>query len=192
MTSQKIKKLCAALLCVTMLAGCGASAAKITNTVDLNYTDAQMDQYQWIGDEIGDFRKVSMTEVLRMFDEQGSGILYFGYPGCPWCERAVPVLNEAVVEKKVTVWYVNTKETFSSAEFDTLKTDIYDALPVDSDGNRDFYVPMVVGVKKGKVTGHHTSLVDDFTIKTNTDQMDDDQKKELKDLYLDIIKRTED
>jgi len=188
---HKTLKLMLAAVCIIMLAGCSRTI-KITNSVDLNYTDAQMDQYTWIGSEIGDFRKITMKEALRLFDEQGSGILYFGYVGCPWCERAVPVLNEAVRETNVTVWYVSTKDTFESSVLDTLKEDLYDALPVDSDGNRGFYVPMVVGVKKGKVTGHHTSLVDGFEIKSSSDQMTDEQKTQLKNLYLDIIKRTAD
>lgn len=188
---QIIKEALAAFLLVTSV-GCSSAKAKITNTVELNTSDAEMDQYAWIGDEIGDFRKVTMKEVLRMFDEQGSGILFFGYPGCKWCERAVPVLNEAVIEKGVTVYYVNTKDPFDAAELNALKQDIYDALPVDAQGNRDFYVPMAVGVKKGKVTGHHTSLVDGFVIQSDTDQMNDDQKKELKNLYLDIIQRAAD
>jgi hypothetical protein len=134
-----------------------------------------------------------MKKFCVMFDEQGSGILYLGYPGCPWCERAVPILNEAVIEKRRDgLLYVNTKDPFDAAEFDTLKDDLYDAMPVDADGNRDFYVPMVVGIKKGAITGHHTSLVDDFQINSSEDQMSDAQKKKLKDLYLDIIARTAD
>lgn len=185
-----IQKTVLVLACLSLL-GC-SSEVKITNTVNLEYTDAQMDQYQWIGDEIGDFRKVTLSEALRLFDEQGSAILYLGYVGCPWCERAVPILNEAVVEKKVTVYYVNTKEKFDADQFAILKDDLYDALPVDENGNRDFYVPMVVGIKKGKVTGHHTSLVDGFEINSSEAQMNDAQKKELKNLYLDIIQRTAD
>lgn len=187
-----IRKLVTCILCLAFLTGCSSSHVTITNTVALDSTDAEMDQYAWIGDQIGDFRKITLKEALRMFDEQGSGILYFGYPGCPWCERAVPVLNEVVVEKKVTVWYVNTKETIEPDDFAALKEDIYDALPVAEDGTRDFYVPMVLGVKKGKVTGHHTSLVDGFKITSQDDQMNEDQKKELKDLYCDIIQRTAD
>jgi predicted bacteriocin transport accessory protein len=188
---QIIKGALSAFLLVTLI-GCSSAKTKITNTVELNTSDADMDQYTWIGDEIGDFRKVTMKEVLRLFDEQGSGILFFGYPGCKWCERAVPVLNEAILEKGVTVYYADMKDTYDSSDMDILKQDIYDALPVDADGNRDFYVPMVVGVKKGKVTGHHTSLVDGFVIQSDTDQMNDAQKKELKNLYLDIIQRTAD
>jgi predicted bacteriocin transport accessory protein len=185
------KVLAAAGLCLNMLAGC-STETKITSTVELNTTDAGMDAYQWITEPIGDFRKVTVSEALRLFDEKGSGILYLGYPGCPWCERAVPILNEAVNEKKVTVYYICTKDPFDADEFDTLKDDLYDAMPVDADGNRDFYVPMVVGIKKGAITGHHTSLVDDFQINSSEDQMSDAQKKKLKDLYLDIIARTAD
>ena len=49
------------------------------------------------------------------------------------------------------------------------------------------YVPMVVGIKDGKVVGSHTALVDSFEIKDETSQMNDKQKKELQDIYTDII-----
>lgn len=185
------KWIAAAISACSLLMGCSHSTT-ITNTVSLETTDADMDEYSWIGDEIGDFRKITLQEALRFIDEKGSGILYFGYVGCPWCERAVPILNEVALETKVTIYYVSTKDPFDADDFATLKEDLYDALPVDSDGNRDFYVPMVVGIKKGTVTGHHTSLVGDFKITSSDVQMSDDQKKELKSLYEDIVKRTAD
>lgn len=191
MNRHRIQSLFALILTFTMLCGCSTKTV-ITNTVTLNTEDAHMEQYTWIGDNIGDFQKVSATEVLRLFDEQGSGIVFFGYPGCKWCERAVPVLNEVIVEKDLMVYYVNTKESIDSNVMSTLKEDLYDALPVDSEGNRDFYVPMVVGIKNGKITGHHTSLVDGFSIQLDSDQMDEAQTKELKNYYYDIIRRTAD
>ena len=185
------KTVVAAISVCLFLMGC-SHVTTITNTVSLETTDANMNEYTWIGDEIGDFRKITLQEALRLIDEKGSGILYFGYAGCPWCERAVPILNEVALETKVTIYYVSTKDSFDADDFATLKDDLYDALPMDSDGNRDFYVPMVVGIKKGMVTGHHTSLVGDFEITSSDVQMSDDQKKELKSLYEDIVKTTGD
>lgn len=176
-------------LCITMLSGC---TPKITNHITLESSDANMSEYKWIGDTIGDFRKITIPEAHRFFTEKGSGILYMGKPNCPWCERAVPVLNEVALENKLTIWYINAADPEETSDIATLKQDLHDALPVDSSGARGLYLPIVVGIKNGVITGHHTSLVDGFTIKEDDDQMNDDQKTELKNLYLDILKRTAD
>ena len=185
------KTVVAAISVCLFLMGC-SHVTTITNTVSLETTDANMNEYTWIDDEIGDFRKITLREALHFIDEKGSGILYFGHVGCPWCERAVPILNEVALETKATIYYVNTEDSYDEDDFVTLKNDLYDALPVDSNGTRDFYVPMVVGIKKGMVTGHHTSLVGNFRITSSDVQMSDEQKKNLKNLYEDIVKKTED
>ena len=59
-------------------------------------------------------------------------------------------------------------------------------------GEKEMYVPMVVGIKDGKVVGSHTALVDSFEIKDETSQMSDKQKKELQDIYTDIILKVAD
>ena len=54
------------------------------------------------------------------------------------------------------------------------------------------YVPFVVGIKNGEVVGSHISLVDDFTIESESSQMSDSQKQELQDIYADIILKVAD
>ena len=40
-------------------------------------------------------------EVITML-ESGTGIIYFGFPDCPWCRAALPVLLEAAEEELMT------------------------------------------------------------------------------------------
>lgn len=40
--------------------------------------------------------------------ENGTGIIYLGFPGCPWCRNALPVLFDVAKENKVeTIYYMN-------------------------------------------------------------------------------------
>ena len=55
-----------------------------------------------------------------------------------------------------------------------------------------FYVPEVIGVKQGKITGAHVSLVDSFEGTIKDKQLSDDQKKELQGYYRQIIEATVD
>lgn len=40
--------------------------------------------------------------------ENGTGIIYLGFPECPWCRNALPVLFDVAKENKVeTIYYMN-------------------------------------------------------------------------------------
>ena len=48
-------------------------------------------------------------EVLKVI-KSGTGIIYLGYPECPWCRTAIPVLLEAAKDYKIdTIYYINMK-----------------------------------------------------------------------------------
>lgn len=187
-----------AMAAVICLCGCAsdkpAEKVIITNDVELVSTPADMTVYEWIEGEIADFREITFAESLRLFEEGGSGIVYYGYDDCPWCERAVPVLNEAARETEITVYYVDVYGVFQPTreQFDKLLTYIEDALVEDDAGEKSFFVPLMMGVKDGVMTDSHVALVDGFVIEEEDDQMTDAQKKTLKDIYLDIIRKTAD
>ena len=50
----------------------------------------------------------------------------------------------------------------------------------------------MIGIKNGEITGSHVSLLSDFTIEDEESQLSDEQKKKLKEIYLDIIRKTAD
>ena len=46
-------------------------------------------------------------KLLEVIDN-GTGIIYLGFPGCPWCRSALPVLLDAAKENNVeTIYYMN-------------------------------------------------------------------------------------
>lgn len=203
-----MKRLILALLTITMLTGCSASHQEkndsvsatskpaekitITNSADITTFKADMSQYKWITKPYGDFEETTLKESIKMFTEKGSGILYFGYVGCPWCERAVPNLNKAAVKTGATIYYIDASVQPDEDAYKEITGYLSSVLDKDDNGDPEFYVPLVVGVKNGEIVGSHTSLVDDFTLTDENAQMSDAQNQELEDIYTEIIAKCAD
>lgn len=200
-----MKKLTTMILSMCLLAGCGGTGhdeknpskqLTITNSVELDSVKADMSGYSWLEGEIGDYEQITLEESVRLFAENGSGVIYYGYVGCPWCERALPQLNTVMVEYGLPVYYVDASVKPEDDTYDNLLKYVGDDLKKDDEtGEPVFYVPYVVGVKNGKVAASQIALVAGYEIKnTNdpTDQMNDAQKAELRDIYRDIFEKTAD
>jgi len=48
----------------------------------------------------------SFDEVINLF-ENGTGILFFGRPACPWCRLLYPTLLQVAIDEGVTLLYYN-------------------------------------------------------------------------------------
>ena len=102
-------------------------------------------------------------------------------------------MNQVALKYGVPIYYVDASVSPDHDDYITLTNDFGDILKTDEEtGEKEMYVPMVVGIKDGKVVGSHTALVDSFEIKDETSQMNDKQKKELQDIYTDIILKVAD
>ncbi|MBR6690011.1 MAG: hypothetical protein IKL65_01610 [Bacilli bacterium] len=52
--------------------------------------------------------KYSNYDELLDIIENKSGVIYLGFPGCPWCRSALPILLEAAKENEInTIYYLN-------------------------------------------------------------------------------------
>lgn len=55
--------------------------------------------------------KYSDYDELLDVIKNKSGIIYLGFPGCPWCRSALPVLLDVVKDNDInTIYYLNIKE----------------------------------------------------------------------------------
>lgn len=53
------------------------------------------------------FKYTDYDKLLEVI-ENGTGIIYLGFPGCPWCRNALPVLIDAAIDNNVeTIYYMN-------------------------------------------------------------------------------------
>lgn len=214
-----MKKLLSGLLALTLLAGCTTS-----NQPPIQGDGAKFkEEYEALnGQKNGDGKEylsmsieadnpivyVTIDELMDVLDD--SGIVYFGFPECPWCRNAVPVLLEAAKELKVEkIYYFNAQpyrdtlslnedgtikeETPKSEEYQKIYDKLYDSLPVYDGLNDDtikrLYFPTVFFIKDGEVIGMHES-----TVASQTDPyagMSEGEQQELYNIYAEYIKKVQ-
>jgi len=206
-----MKKLFSSLLIISLLCGCSSSSHQetndrvtITNKVEVTTKTLDMSGYAFLSDSNPAFEQITMEESLKLYDEGGTAIIYYGYADCAYCNRAVPVLNEALKEMGVKAYYVDVYGDELMAD-DTYRVNTVNALfkrldtILKKERNSEtgelepaFYTPEVVAVKNGKIVDHHVALVSSAKITTATSQLTDDQKSELKEIYIKLIKEIAD
>lgn len=127
------------------------------------------------------FYYASYEEIDKVLD--GTGVIYFGYPECPWCRSLVPLLSQA--SKKVgmgKIYYKNLKEERNvlkleegkiveekkgSENYQKLLQKLDSVLPIyeglENDTLKRIYVPYVLFVKNGKVVDTHAGTLEEQT-----------------------------
>ena len=87
----------------------------------------------------------------------GTGIVFLGFPTCPWCQAYVVLLQDAAKQMGVKeIFYLNIfdERTNNTAEYRRLVELKEGHLLPDDDGNPRIYVPDVTVVKDGAIVGH--------------------------------------
>ncbi len=116
-----------------------------------------------------------------------TGIVYFGYPSCPWCRNVVPILLETAIEENISPIYYVESHQMSDATKAQLIEYLGDYLETKEETNQKVLaVPDVYFLKEGKIIGHHLSTVESY--KNPYKGMNQEQKQELKNIYLSFIK----
>jgi len=157
---------------------------------------------------------VTEAEAAKLL-EKDTGIIYFGFPECPWCRNLVPVLTEVAKEMNETVYYLDILDIRSTFEIkdgklnktkegtkgyykllDLMDKELEDFYLEDSEGNKfdteekRLYAPTVVAFKKGKITGIHVG-----TVESQQDpfvELDTEQKEELEKILTKLINSKKD
>lgn len=131
----------------------------------------------------------SYDEIFEVL-KSGTGVIYFGFPECPWARNLVPVMLSAAKEVEIdTIYYLNIKDDrdvlmlnengdivtekegnkkyFELVE--KLDSILDDYILTDNDGKsvstgkKRIYTPLLIFVKNGKIIAHHTYTVDSQT-----------------------------
>ena len=122
-------------------------------------------------------------EVIKLM-KYGTGVVYLGFPECPWCQTYSKYLNEVAKEVGVDkIYYYDILEDRAN------NTDVYkeivsllgDNLQYDEEGNHRVYVPNVSFHVNGEIVGNdnETSL-DTKGFSTPEEYWNDEEVTELK------------
>lgn len=128
------------------------------------------------------YKKINIDDALDLIENK-TGIIYIGYPTCPWCKSLVPILNEVAKEDEVnTVYYIddfysmrpdknekpkNVKEY--NKLVDLLGSEIVDMKSENSQFNV-IKVPLVLFIKDGKIVDYHKGTYQGHTLKEKVDK----------------------
>lgn len=94
-------------------------------------------------------------EIIKIL-EHGTGVVYLGFPECPWCQAYVPMLDEvADIEGLEKIYYLNIYEDRknNTEDYQKIVEIIKDYLQYDEEGNKRIYVPAVIFVLDGEIIG---------------------------------------
>jgi len=104
----------------------------------------------------------NINEIIDILDN-GTGIVYLGFPECKWCQAYVPYLNEVAKEEGIEeIYYFNIMEDRkeNTKEYKKIVELLKERLQKDNEGNERVYVPNVSFHANGKLVGNNceTSL----------------------------------
>ena len=95
------------------------------------------------------------AEILEIIDG-GDGVVFLGFPECPWCQQLAPIVQEAAQSENIDkIYYLNIKESRANNDevYQKLVTKLQDYLPKDDDGNPRISVPDVTAYRGGQIVG---------------------------------------
>jgi len=103
-----------------------------------------------------------IDEIIQIMEE-GTGIVYLGFPECPWCQAYVKYLNEVAKEMEIEeIYYYNILEDReeNTEEYQKIVELLETRLQKDDEGNPRVFVPNVSFHAKGELVGNNceTSL----------------------------------
>lgn len=193
---------------------------KLTNVKDNNEEITFKSEYESLnGEKVGDYTYPEVTvdeenpfvissakKVINTL-KSGTGMIYIGYPKCPWCRNAVNVLNYLNTSEILYLNIYEHRDTYELVDGNVTKTkegseEYYELLQilnnelmeytlnVNNDsisvGEKRIYVPMVIGVKNGQIVGYHIDTVTLNEGQTPFDLLTKTQQEELLGIYESI------
>ena len=125
----------------------------------------------------------SSEEVIKLL-KHGTGVVYLGFPECPWCQTYAKYLNEIAKEVGVEkIYYYNILEdrTNNTEVYQEIVSLLGDTLQYDEEGNPRIYVPNVSFHVGGKIIGSDCETSKDTKgFETPEEYWNEEEVKELK------------
>lgn len=185
---KKFLSILSCLVLLVIITGCGSNknnddALKFKNEYEmLNNKSVKMDI-----SENNPIKYATFDEIVDIFNK-GTGVVYFGFPGCPWCRNVIPILFDVAKENNVdTIYYCNPREIKNRGDnsYQKLIKILYDHLKENNEGKKAMYVPDVYFVKDGKIMGNHLNTVNSQKDPYTT--LNEEQITELKKIYQELF-----
>ena len=197
-----MKKILVLILCL-LLIGCGTDENVSNDNVNNNPVENEKEEvvksdleilkeeYEALNNsgivveinEDVDVKILNFDEAKNLLENE-TGIIYFGFPSCPWCRNILPVLLETLKENEQTLYYLNIRN-INTEQNKYIKNILKDYLDKNSNGELTLYVPDVYAVQAGVIKSHHLGSASSQNNPYNA--LTEEQRIELKNIYQQLI-----
>ena len=182
------------IVAVIVVAGAVAAIFLLNRETDQdNMLSTSAQQFAQEYTEVSDdnvFVYRNADEIIRIM-EHGTGVVYLGFPECPWCQAYVKHLNEVAKEVGIeTIYYFNISEDRkdNTEDYQRIVGLLGDSLQYDNEGNLRIYVPNVSFHIEGKLIGSdHETSKDTLGYDLPSDYWTDERVVNLKNILRDYM-----
>lgn len=109
------------------------------------------EEYKTTKDNVFTYRTI---EEINKILKNGTGLVFLGFPECPWCRGYVPIINEVAKKEGLEkIYYFNIYEDRknNNEEYQEMVKLLKGFLRYDDEGNERIYAPSLIAVKNGKI-----------------------------------------
>ena len=109
------------------------------------------EEYKTTKDNV--FTYCTINEINKIL-KTDTGLIFLGFPKCPWCRGYVPIINEVAKKEGLEkIYYFNIYEDRknNTEEYQEMVKLLKRFLRNDDEGNERIYVPSLIAVKNGKI-----------------------------------------
>ncbi len=199
------------ILCIGLLVGCGTTLTKDEAKFKEDYeslngkTTENGKSYRTLHfDEKTNVVYENASQIVKRL-EKGTGVIYLGFPECPWCRTMIPILLDVLEEQNQTLYYFNAREIRDEKHLDDNGNVVTDKEGTDEykkmlsilndylgpyEGLQDeqikrIYLPTVIFVQDGQIVGVHSGTVES---QSNPYQpLTEQQEDELEEIYYSYL-----
>ena len=198
-----MKKILSCILAM-LLCACGGTSASSYN-VETSKASVSLQEFYPDMPQENKFTIID-KEDLKPFIEHGTGILFLGFPECPWCQVYLPMAQEILSENGAMAKYYNiyTDKKEDRPFYDEIAALIAerndtegDYVFYDNDGKQVIYMPLMLFIDEGEIVAfdNETCMEDSSVISPEeywTQEKIDAFKKRLRAYVEDICEEMED
>lgn len=109
------------------------------------------EEYKTTKDNVFTYRTINEINKILKTD---TGLIFLGFPKCPWCRGYVPIINEVAKKEGLEkIYYFNIYEDRknNTEEYQEMVKLLKGFLRYDDEGNERIYAPSLIAVKNGKI-----------------------------------------